>query len=638
MLRARIRSRPVGALIMPATVVTRSVFFFCLLILSQTLQALGSENTFGMPRVLPPEEAMQVSATADAAGERIQVLFVLAPEVYLYHHALDFRLTDTSGNVLEDFASFTPPPGELKNDEIFGEVAVSWEFLQLSLPLAAIPLAPARLEVSYQGCLDNVLCYAPQMASLPLTFTPGSGDNSRQMVTATAPPRQGFLETLWSEDANAFSNWLKNQSLVMALTLFFIGGLLLAFTPCVFPMVPILSGIIAGQQQPTALRGFLLSSAYVLGMAIPYTAAGLLVALLGAGVNLTYWLQQPAAILVSVMFFILLALAMFDVITLQMPEALRERLQSAEKGRGGSLGGTAIMGAISALVVSPCVTPILAGALVYVASTGNATTGALSLFCLALGMGVPLIAWGTGGSHLLPRAGNWMNDIKRFFGIVMIGVAIWLLDRIIPDPLTLALYGLLLCTYGIILGALQPAREDHSRLRRGLALALALYGVVMVVGAIQGGDDPLQPLARSSHPADAPATDSITRDASGFVSLIGQPALDRIMQEAAVAGQPVLVDFFAEWCVACKVLEETTLRDAEVLAAMAQHDMLLVRVDITEVSRDNRNIMQDYSIIGLPSLLFFDRSGAEIPDARVLGEMGAESFLQHLETRVFSAL
>ena len=576
---------------------------------------------------------MQVSATADAAGEQIKVLFVLAPDVYLYHHALDFRLTDTSGNVIDDFAGFTPPPGELKQDEIFGEVDVSWEILEISLPLQTIPLTPVRLEAAYQGCLDNVLCYAPQMATLPLVFAPGA---NRIVAWTEAPARQGFLKTLWSEDANAFSEWLKNQSLIMALSLFFIGGLLLAFTPCVFPMVPILSGIIAGQQQPTALRGFLLSSAYVLGMAIPYTAAGLLVALLGAGVNLTYWLQQPAAILVSAGIFLLLALAMFNVITLQMPAVLRDRLQRTDKGRSGSLGSAAIMGAISALVVSPCVTPILAGAMVYVAGTGNATTGALSLFFLAFGMGVPLIAWGTGGSHLLPRAGAWMNEIQRFFGVVMIAVAIWLLDRIIPAPLTLALYGVVLCAYGVVLGALQPTREDYSRLRRGLATVMALYGVVMVVGAIQGGDDPLQPLSRSSQHTATLMEGTTTTDDNGFITVVGQQALQTLMRNAAMTGQPVLVDFFAQWCVACKVLEETTLQDAAVLAAMAEHDMLLVRADITEVNRDSRNIMQDYGIIGLPSVLFFDNDGTEIPGARVLGEMSAERFLQHLEKRVFT--
>src|SRR5699024_8602605 len=229
----------------------------------------------------------------------------------------------------------------------------------------------------------------------------------------------------------------------LVLSLFFLGGILLAFTPCVFPMIPILSGIIAGEKTPGARRGFVLSVAYVLGVAVPYTLAGLLVALFGAGLNLQFLLQQPAAIITSAIIFVLLALSMLGLYELQLPEWLRGRLNNAGPKGGGGIIGAVLLGAISALVVSPCVTPILAGALVYVAGSGDAVTGALSLFALAIGMGVPLIVVGTGGGHLLPRAGQWMDDVKRFFGVVMLAVAIWLLGRILSDVLVVALYGLL---------------------------------------------------------------------------------------------------------------------------------------------------------------------------------------------------
>ncbi|UWN51063.1 Thiol:disulfide interchange protein DsbD [Alcanivorax sp. ALC70] len=388
----------------------------------------------------------------------------------------------------------------------------------------------------------------------------------------------------------------------------------------------------------------MLSLAYVLGVAVPYTLAGMLVAVFGAGLNLQFLLQQPAAIITSVVIFVLLALSMFGLYELQLPAALRHRLNNAGPG-GGGLFGAAVLGAISALVVSPCVTPILAGALLYVAGTGDALTGAASLFALAIGMGVPLIIFGTGGGHLLPRAGHWMEEIKRFFGVIMLGVAIWLLDRIVGDTLTLALYGVLLTAYGVQLGALEPVAEGGSRLKRAAALVLALYGAVMLIGAAGGGTDPWQPLKPMTNPAplaaaapapersDAPtARPAPDGDHGPWVSLAGRQPLHDALAASARADRPVLVDFFAEWCVACKVMEDTTLADPRVLEAMAGFD--LYRVDITEINDENQKIMEDYNIFGLPSFVFFDPDGAEVPNARVLGEMDAERFLKHLDNKI----
>jgi thiol:disulfide interchange protein DsbD len=427
-----------------------------------------------------------------------------------------------------------------------------------------------------------------------------------------------------------------SHGLGMVLLLFFAGGLLLAFTPCVFPMIPILSGIIAGADNPGAGRGFMLSSAYVLGVAVPYTVAGLLVAMFGAGMNLQYILQQPAAIIVSTIIFVVLALAMFGLYELQLPAALRNRLNSMGEGRnGGSLWGAGLIGAISALVVSPCVTPILAGALVYVAASGDALTGALSLFALSMGMGFPLIMFGTGGGHLLPKAGAWMEDIKRFFGVLMLGVAVWLLGRVIPASLTLALYGLLLTSYGVWLGALEPVQAGQSRLKRTLALVMALYGAIMLVGAAGGGTDPLQPLDRPAIVVEGATTATATQGA--WLKVKGSDALQQQLDQARRDGQPVLVDFYADWCAACKVLEEKTLNQSDVLAALAKQNYRLIKADITEVNRDNQGIMQRFGIIGLPCLIFFDSNGNEVAGSRILGEMGPESFVLHMKTKVSAA-
>lgn len=582
-------------------------------------------------------DAIQVNALALPAEQAILVSFNLYPHVYLYRHKLAFRLVDTHGNLLNDFADYQPPAGKPKVDEIFGDVEVYYDFVEMQLPLASVPLVDAVLEVKSQGCLEDVLCYPPRTNKLPISFiadasAADSGVVSVPSTTPAAAPTasNGFVDTLSSQDANAFSNWMGQHGLGMIVLLFFAGGLLLAFTPCVFPMIPILSGIIAGAGTPSAKKGFSLSFAYVLGVAVPYTVAGMLVASFGAGLNLQVLLQHPAAIITSAVVFVLLSLAMFGLYEMQLPEFLRSRLHHlGDKQQGGSLTGAAIMGAISGLVVSPCVTPILAGSLIYVAGTGDLLTGALSLFFLAFGMGVPLIIMGTGGGHLLPRAGGWMEEIKRFFGITMLGIAIWLLDRIIADSLAMGLMGFLLAGYGVYLGAFEQVAEGASRLKRTIALMLALYGMLLVVGAAGGSSDPLQPLQRQAN-ASATVSAPQAQDTGAWRKLVGSAALQQAMAEAKAAGKPMLVDFYADWCVACKVLEEETLNQPEVLAALSSH--VLIKADITEINDDSQRIMEQYQILGLPALVFFDANGNEIPGKRILGEMGPDKFLAHLAT------
>lgn len=585
------------------------------------------------------EQAIQVGALEMLEAQAIDVSFTLYPGVYLYRHRLGFRLTDTNGNLLSDFADMELPHGKPKFDEIFGDVEVFYDFADITLPLSAIPLVDAVLEVKYQGCLEDVLCYPPRTAKLPIQFVPSSTSTTQitpqlAATSTTTKNKQGFIDTLASDDANAFSRWMSGHGIGMVVILFFSGGLLLAFTPCVFPMIPILSGIIAGADNPSARRGFTLSVAYVLGVAVPYTIAGLLVAVFGAGLNLQFLLQQPAAIIFSALVFALLSLAMFGLYELQLPEFIRSRLNNVgQQQQGGSTWSAALMGAISGLVVSPCVTPILAGALIYVASSGDALTGALSLFSLAIGMGVPLIIMGTGGGHLLPKAGAWMDDIKRFFGVMMLAIAVWLLARIVPASMAMGLYGVLAAGYGIYLGALEPTPEGASRMKRTIALMLALYGALLVVGAAAGGKDPLQPLVSShlqstSSTAIAPATDSSAVTTGSWQKLRGSDNLAAALAQAAAQGRPVLVDFYADWCASCKVLEEETLNHPDVLEALSGYT--LIQADITEINNDSQKIMEKYNIFGLPCLVFFAPNGTEIEGTRILGEMGPEKFITHL--------
>ena len=291
------------------------------------------------------------------------------------------------------------------------------------------------------------------------------------------------------------------------------------------------------------------------------------------------------------------------------------------------------MGAISGLVVSPCVTPILAGALIYVAGSGDVATGALSLFSLAMGMGVPLIIMGTGGGHILPRAGAWMEDIKRFFGIIMLVIAVWLLGRIVDASLVMALYGTIMAGYGVYLGALEPVPEYGSRVKRAFAMILTLYGALMIIGAASGSSNLLQPLSRpASHEVVAAITASPSNieQHGAWTRLKGSQALEQALAQARTDGRPVLVDFFADWCTACKILEKETLNEASVLSSLGSH--VLLQVDITEINDENQAIMEQYNIFGLPCLVFFDAKGKEVEGKRILGEMGPDKFLAHLST------
>ncbi|MZR63649.1 protein-disulfide reductase DsbD [Alcanivorax sp. DP30] len=596
--------------------------------------ATMAQDFFGEEPLPTVDEAIQLVTDADWDNQQLLLDFELIDDVYLYQHRFGFTLKDTNGNVLDDFKDLTLPEGKAKTDEIFGDVIVYFHRVGVTLPVKSVPLVDTVLEVRYQGCIEDTLCYPPTKKTFEFSSPQPTKKSPAASAASPVSNGNGFLDTLQSEDANAFNQWMENQSIGLIIGLFFVGGLLLAFTPCVFPMVPILSGIIAGEENPSASRGFVLSSAYVLGMAVPYTLAGLLVALFGAGLNLQFLLQQPAAIITSAVIFVVLALSMFGLYELQLPHFLRDKLHQPGEEKRGSLIGAAIMGAISALVVSPCVTPILAGALIYVAASGDAATGAASLFALSIGMGIPLIIVGTGGGSLLPRAGMWMEEIKRFFGVVMLGVAIWLLSRIIDDTIALGLYGLLFAVYGVQLGALEAAGEGLARLKRGLALVLALYGSVMIVGALSGGSDPLQPLQPlTQQPQVVNQTNNTApQDHGPWQTLIGKASLEQALAASRRADKPVLVDFFAEWCVACRVLEEETLSNEAVLTEMTGFD--LYRVDITEINADSQAIMEHYNILGLPALVFFDTTSNEVPNARVLGEMGPDRFIQHLNAKV----
>lgn len=618
---------------------------------SSSSSVSASANPFASSQNIPTvDEAMPL--TVEQTSAAVELTFQLMDHVYLYRPQLKLVLKDANGDPVAFKAAPSIPEGTPHEDAVYGKTQVYFQRLHLSIPFSSIPSKAASLQVSYQGCLQDKLCYPPEQKDISLnwptangmsTTTPnsspiatGPGATSQSTDAAATNVATGDSDSLFtvlsSADANLFASWAASQSLPYVLLLFFLGGLLMAFTPCVFPMFPILLGILAGSRRPSPARGFVVSLAYVLGMAVPYTLAGLVVALFGAQFNIQAWLQQPAAIIVAALIFGVLALAMFGVFELQLPARLRDRLGTSSNG--GSVPQAIVIGAISGLIVSPCITPVLAGALLFVAAQGQVASGALALFVLSLGMGVPLLIIGAGGASLLPRAGGFMDDIKRFFGLVLLLVGTWLLSRLLTPTYTLWLYGIVLGVFALVQGALDPSR----RLRQAIYLLVAFYAGLLMLGAAAGGSSPLTPLKPyAAIPTVVAASASApTANNTGHFETVAGNQLAAELAAAKAANEPVLVDFFAEWCTACKELDRTTLSDPKVLAAM-QH-LRLLRVDITDINDANRQLMQRYRIIGLPALVFFAPNGNEINSARVLGYMNSDQWLTHLKKRVFPAI
>ncbi|PMZ90110.1 protein-disulfide reductase DsbD, partial [Pseudomonas sp. FW305-42] len=488
------------------------------------------------------------------------------------------------------------PQAENHHDEFFGDSAVYRTQLELLLPASA----SGELRLGWQGCADAGLCYPPQTTPIALggaaAATPASDQASDQALAGT----------------------LQQDSLAWSLLAFFGLGLLLAFTPCSLPMLPILAGLVLGNGA-SARRGWWLAGIYVLSMALVYAALGVIAALLGA--SLQAWLQQPWLLGSLAGLFVLLALPMFGAFELQLPAALRDRLDRAGQGtRGGNLYGAALLGALSGLLLGPCMTAPLAGALLFIAQSGDVLQGALVLFTLGLGMGVPLLLLVTLGNRYLPRPGAWMNLIKGLFGFVFLAMALYTVRGLLPETLVLALAGAWLIALG---WAAWPALQRLPALR-AIPLLGALWGGLLLVGAAAGGKDvwqPLQPFAGNS---------AATVPASGhdaFVTVSAPAELQRELDAAKARGQWVLVDYYADWCVSCKVMEKQVFARADVQASL--DDVRLLRLDVTADSPASRELLQRYQVPGPPSLIWVGPEGEERRARRITGEIDAAGFLQH---------
>ena len=563
----------------------RVFLLFLALLLAGPLQA----NPFAVkPDFLPVNEAFVLSHERLDNGQT-RLYFQIKDGYYLYQKRLKF-------DGLPAAQQPALPVAENHHDEFFGDSAVYRQQLELLLPATA----SGELRLGWQGCADAGLCYPPQTTAIAL---------------GAAPPTAAATDQASDQ---ALASDLQQGSLTWSLLAFFGLGLLLAFTPCSLPMLPILAGLVLGNGA-SARRGWLLAGVYVLSMALVYAGLGVIAALLGA--SLQAWLQQPWLLGSLAGLFVLLALPMFGAFELQLPSALRDRLDRAGQGtRGGNLYGAALLGALSGLLLGPCMTAPLAGALLYIAQSGDVLQGALVLFTLGLGMGVPLLLLVTLGNRYLPRPGAWMNLVKGLFGFVFLAMALYTVRSLLPEALVLALAGGWLIALG---WAAWPALQRLPALR-AIPLLGALWGGLLLVGAAAGGSDLWQPLQPFAGNAGANAKAS-AHDA--FVTVANPADLQRELDTAKARGQWVLVDYYADWCVSCKVMEKQVFGRADVQASLA--NVHLVRLDVTADAPASRALLQHYQVPGPPSLIWIGPEGEERRARRITGEVDAAGFLQH---------
>ncbi len=592
----------------------RFITLLCCVLLSVSAHADGflaglsgkSKATF-----LPPDQAFQLTLNAVDA-HTLQANFSITPDYYLYRDRISFKPADASFTL----GKIDLPQGETKQDRNFGAVQVFHQGTTAQLSIAA----PAgqdsvALIAEYQGCSEQGLCYPPITKNLTVSL-------NNLPVSASSPTSLSAATAASSNENLQIAQVLRGGNFWLVLSFFFGAGLLLAFTPCVFPMIPILSGIIVGRgAHLTKLHAFILSAAYVLGMALTYAGAGIAAGL--SGELLSSALQTPWVLGSFAAVFVVLALSMFGFYELQLPAALQSKLaNTSNKLHGGHLGGVFVMGALSAIIMGPCVAAPLAGALLYISQTHDAVLGGIALFTLALGMGAPLLLIGSSAGFLLPKAGGWMESVKKVFGVMLIGLAIWIIQPIIAISVQMLLWGALLIISSVYLqvfGSLASYAHGWQKFRKGCAVLLLLLGIAYLVGALSGAKDILRPLAALGGAAQPSSVQ--------WTHIKDVAELDDRIR--AAQGKLVVLDFYADWCTSCKEMERDTFSNAAVQAQLK--NALLLQADVTANTAADKALLQRYALFGPPATLFFDAQGQEISDARVLGYQAAQQFLATLQ-------
>ena len=598
------------------------------------------------PEFLRVNEAFRLTAELNP-NRTIVARWQMPPGYYLYQHQFSFQLSaGQSGAML---AEAKIPEGKTKVDEYFGEVEVYYDQVEIEVPLIGNPADGATISINYQGCADLGLCYPPETRDFAFTpaglipaaqasqFTADTsfgGEAARDIGTdsnASSTAALGTAPNGAETEDRELARVLAEESYAYSWAIFFLLGIGLAFTPCVFPMVPILSSIIVGEGEGLSKsRALSLSMAYVLGMALTYALVGSLVGLFGAELNLQAKLQSPAVLITFAVVFVGLAGSMFGFYELALPQGLQQWLNERSGAQGGGRHPSVfVMGALSSLVVSPCISAPLAGALIYISNTGDVVLGGSTLFALGMGMGVPLLVVGGSGGHWLPRAGAWMNLVKGAFGVGLLGVAIWLLERLLPGSMVLALWAMLLLGSGVFLGALDfSAKDTSSTFRQMVGLIMLMWGAFCLVGAASGAVDPLQPLKFAS------ARGGVAVSGSNEVQWQPVKSLEQVEGLILASDKPVMLDLYADWCISCKIMERNVFPAPEVVSLLQQFTLL--KADVTANDEIDRALLKRFGLFGPPSMVFFDEDAGEIEEFRVQGEVDVARFSAHL-ARVLAA-
>jgi thiol:disulfide interchange protein DsbD len=574
---------------------------------------------------LPPDEAFRLGVSALDAGS-VALTWIIADGYYLYRD----RIKATSSTPGVTLGAPMLPAGKAKHDEFFGDTVVYYEVLEATLPVArpAGPAAPLELAIEYQGCAEGGLCYNPITKNVT-TELPAADAATTLPAATSAPAASVSAGAAPVAEQDRLANLIRSGNLAAVLATFFGLGVLLSFTPCVLPMIPILSGIIVGQgEKVTPVKGFSLAFVYVQGMALTYAAAGAAFVVAFSQAPQAFF-QQPWIIVLFSGLFIALALAMFGAYNLQLPSGLQTRLTSvSNQQKSGTYVGTFIMGALSALIVTACVAPAIIAALSVISQTGQIARGAGALYVTGLGMGVPLLVVGASAGSLLPKVGPWMDTVKQLFGVLFLSVAIYLLTPLLPSALTMLLWSALAVITGFWIFSLKGrAGAPAPAAVRATGLIALVYGVLLLIGVASGGRDPLQPLDRLR--VGAAGSSASAEHVLAFQRIKTAADLETAVAAAAAAGRPVMLDFYADWCVSCKEMEKYTFTDSGVQAALA--NAVLLQADVTANDADDQALLKRFEIFGPPTIAFFGVDGVERKNFRLVGFVPADRFREHVK-------
>jgi thiol:disulfide interchange protein DsbD len=534
----------------------------------------------------------------------------IAPGYYLYRDKVSVvPLADNQANL----GAFTLPAGLPRNDVLHGDFQAYENNVEVKIPLASTQ-GRLAVKINYQGCSSAGFCYTPIKKTLMVDLA--TVKPSQELIVNALP---SAVNKLSLSDQGYASQLFNGRHYVVIIFSFLLLGVLLAFTPCVLPMVPILSSIIVGSgRHMDSKKGFFLSLSYVLGMAIAYATAGVIVALVGS--NIQFYFEKPLVIALFASLFLVLSLSLFGLYEIRLPNALQQRLASrSQKQQGGNYLSVFFMGAFSTLIVSPCVSAPLVGVLAYIGKSGDVVLGAVALLAMGLGMGLPLLLLGASAGKLLPRAGAWMDTIKHFFGLMLLAVAIWMLGRILPGPAELFLWALLVIVTAVFIRQLKRSKRIWHHMHQGLGLILLSYGFILMAGALVGKTDPLYILAKPT---------AIAESKPAFAVIKDMAQLEQELQLAKSDNKPVLLDFYADWCVSCVIMDRSVFTKPEIKKAL--ENFVLLRADVTQDNAFDQALLQRYQIVAPPTIVFFTGQGAVLPNHSIVGEVDTNQFLADL--------